>query len=150
MNAYQLYKTGKVKKLLLTGGSGDILQKNPSEGEEMRKFLLDIGVPESDIIVEGGSRNTWENAVFSKQMLDEKHPNERYLLITSAWHMRRSIGCFEKAGVAFTPFSVDFLSERDRWAPENCLVPDRIGFYLWEMMIKEWVGCIMYRLKGYN
>jgi uncharacterized SAM-binding protein YcdF (DUF218 family) len=150
MNAYQLYKTGKVKKLLLTGGSGDILQKNPSEGEEMRKFLLNIGVPESDIIVEGGSRNTWENAVFSKQILDEIHPNERYLLITSAWHMRRSIGCFEKAGVVFTPFSVDFLSERDRWAPENCLVPDRIGFYLWEMMIKEWVGCIMYRLKGYN
>lgn len=149
LNAYQLYKTGKVKKLLLTGGTGDILQKNPSEAEEVQKFLLDVGVPASDIIIESKSRNTWENAIFTKQVLDDKHPNETYLLITSAWHIRRSIRCFEKAGVEFVPFSVDFLSERDRWAPENSLIPDRTGFYLWEMLIKEWVGCIMYKLQGY-
>ncbi len=149
LNGYELYKTGKVKKLLLTGGSGDILQKNPSEAVKMREFLLRIGVPDEDIIVEGKSRNTWENAIFTKTILDEKHPNAPCLLITSAWHMRRSIGCYEKAGIRFTPFSVDFVSERDRWAPENSIIPDRMGFYFWEMLVKEWVGCIMYKLQGY-
>ncbi|MCC6723736.1 MAG: YdcF family protein [Saprospiraceae bacterium] len=150
INAYQLYKTGKIKKLLLTGGSGDILQKIPSESVEMQKFLVQIGVPASDIIVEPDSRNTWENAIFTKKILDEQYPNANCLLITSAWHMRRSIGCYEKAGVKFTPYSVDFLSEKDRWAPENSFLPDRAGFYFWEILIKEWVGCIMYKLKGYN
>lgn len=149
LNAYELYKTGKVRKLLLTGGSGDLLQNNPSEAEAVHDFLLRIGVPESDIIVEGKSRNTWENAVFTKEILDRDFPNAKCLLITSAWHIRRSIGCYEKAGVAFTPFSVDFVTERDRWAPENSLIPDRQGFYLWEMLIKEWVGCVMYKLQGY-
>lgn len=150
MNSYELYKTGKVKKLLLTGGSGDILQKNPSEAEKMREFLLRVGVPEDDIIVEGKSKNTWENAVFTKEILDEKFPNASCLLITSAWHMRRSIGCYEKVGVNFTAFSVDFITEKDRWVPENSIIPDRQGFYLWEMLIKEWVGCVMYKLQGYN
>lgn len=150
INAYELYKTGKVKKLLLTGGSGDILQKNPSEGDEMQKFLVRIGVPESDILIEGKSKNTWENAVFTKNVLEAQCGNDKCLLITSAWHMRRSIACFKKAGMEFTPFSVDFVTERDRWAPENSIIPDRQGFYLWEMLIKEWVGCLMYKIQGYN
>lgn len=149
LNAYELYRTGKIKKLLLTGGSGDLLQQQPSEAEEVRKFLLRIGVPAEDIIVEGASKNTWENAVFTKKLLDERYPQARCLLITSAWHMRRSIGCFEKAEVRFTPFSVDFFSEKDRWAPENTLIPDRMGFKLWEAIIKEWVGYVAYWAKGY-
>jgi len=149
LNAYELYKTGKVRKLLLTGGSGDLLQKNPSEAENVYDFLVRVGVPPSDIIVEGKSRNTWENAIFTKEILDEQYPNANCLLITSAWHMRRSIGCYEKAGVKFTPFSVDFVTEKDRWAPENSLIPDRSGFYFWEMLVKEWVGCVMYKLQGY-
>jgi uncharacterized SAM-binding protein YcdF (DUF218 family) len=150
LNAYELYKTGKVKKLLLTGGSGDLLQKNPSEAENVRDFLLRVGVPPEDIIMEGKSRNTWENAIFTKEILDENYPNANCLLITSAWHMRRSVACYKKAGMDFTPFSVDFVTEKDRWAPENSIIPDRMGFYLWEMLIKEWVGMVMYKIHGYN
>ncbi len=150
LNAFELYKTGKVKKLLLTGGSGDLLQKHPSEGVEMKKFLMRLGVPEADIIIEGKSRNTWENALFTKQILNEQYPNANCLLITSAWHMRRSIACYRKAGVEFIPFSVDFVTEKDRWAPENSIIPDRMGFYFWEMLVKEWVGMAMYKLQGYN
>jgi uncharacterized SAM-binding protein YcdF (DUF218 family) len=148
-NAYELYKTGKVKKLLLTGGSGDLLQKQASEAVLMKGFLTRIGIPEGDILVEADSRNTYENAVFTKKVLDTQYPGASCLLITSAYHMRRSMGCYKNAGVAFTPFSVDFLTEKDRWAPENTLIPDRNGFYWWETLIKEWVGCVMYWLKGY-
>jgi len=149
LNGYELYRTGKIKKLLLTGGSGDLLQEQPGEAEQVKKFLLRIGVPEEDIIVENDSRNTWENAVFSKKIMDELHPGANCLLITSAWHMRRSMGCFKKAGVGCTPFSVDFMTEKDRWMPENSIVPDRKGFQNWEYLIKEWVGYCAYWAKGY-
>ena len=149
LNGYELYRTGKVKKLLLTGGSGDLLQEQPGEAGLMKDFLLRIGVPEEDIIMENESRNTWENAIFTKKILDERYPDASCLLITSAWHMRRSIGCFEKAGMDCTPFSVDFMTEKDRWAPENSLLPDRTGFQLWEFLIKEWIGYLAYVVKGY-
>jgi uncharacterized SAM-binding protein YcdF (DUF218 family) len=149
MNAYELYRTGKVKKLLLTGGSGDLLQNQPSEAEEMKGFMLRIGIPAKDIIVEGKSRNTYENAVFTKKILDERYPSASCLLLTSASHMRRSMGCFRKAGVNFTPFSVDFLSEKTHWRMGNIIVPDRLGFYWWEVLIKEWIGYLAYWVRGY-
>lgn len=149
LNTYELYKTGKVKKLLLTGGSGAILNKEEREASMVKDFLIRIGVPEEDIIVEPEARNTYENAVYTKKLLDEKYPDARCLLITSAMHMPRSIGCFEKVGVDFTPYSVDFISEIDRWSPENTIIPDRMGFYYWEMLVKEWVGYVAYLVKGY-
>jgi uncharacterized SAM-binding protein YcdF (DUF218 family) len=149
LNTLELYKKGKVKKLLLSGGSGAILHQEDSEAEMMVDFLKNIGIPESDIIVEEKSRNTWENAYFTRQLLEEKYPDASCLLITSAWHMPRSMGCFRKAGVEFTPYSVDFITERDRWAPEYSFLPDRNGFYYWEVLIKEWVGYLAYAVKGY-
>ena len=149
LNAYELYRTGKVKKLLLTGGSGDLLRDQKSEAPLVKKFLLRVGVPEEDIIIEPDSRNTYENAIFTKKILDEKYPRANCLLITSAYHMRRSKACFNKAGVSYTPFSVDFISEENRWHPENTILPDRNGFYFWEALIKEWVGYLAYWARGY-
>lgn len=149
MNALELYHAGKFKKILLTGGSGRILAKESSEAVQMQSFLIKIGIPAEDIIVEGNSRNTYENAIFTKAILDEKYPNAKCLLITSAWHMPRSIGCFRKAGVEFTPYSVDFISEKTRYLLDDTLIPDRLGFYRWEILIKEWVGYVAYWVKGY-
>lgn len=149
LNAYELYKTGKVKKLLLTGGSGDLLGKDRGEAVKVKEFLLRTGVPPEDIIMENESRNTRENAVFTRQILRDSYPEARCLLITSAWHMRRSIGCFKKAEVDCTPFSVDFMTEKDRWAPENSLIPNRTGFMLWDLLIREWVGYLAYSARGY-
>ncbi|TAK44330.1 MAG: YdcF family protein [Saprospiraceae bacterium] len=150
MNAYELYKSGKVKKLLLTGGTGELIGNSQSEAVTMREFLLRIGMPATDIIVEGKSRNTYENAVFTKQMLTQSFQTQpQCLLLTSALHMRRSAGCFKKEGVAFTPFSVDFLREDDQWNPQFFLIPDPCIIKYWESMLKEWVGWLAYRLKGY-
>lgn len=148
--AYELYQTGKVKKLLLSGGSGNLLQNVPGEAGLMKAYLMRIGIPESDIIVENTSRNTRENAVFTKEILDRDYPGARCLLLTSAWHMRRSKACFDKAGQPTTPYCVDYLSERTRYNPEILILPHRFGLYYWELMIKEMVGCVMYRLQGYN
>ena len=148
-NAFELYKTGKVEKLLLTGGTGDLFEYQKSEAPMVLEFLKNVGVPDEDIIVEPNSRNTYENAIFSKKLLEEKNIRGNYLLITSAWHMRRSKACFDKAGISYTPFSVDFLTEKDKWTPDNILLPDPNGFSYWEMYIKEWVGLAAYWIKGY-
>ena len=147
--ALELYKKGKVKKLLFTGGSGDILNQNSSEALEIVKFLETMGIPREDYILEPDSRNTRENALFSKKIIDEKFPDARCLLVTSAWHMRRSIGLFKKVNVDFTPFSVDHIGEKTRFVPMSMIVPDRLGFYRWEILIKEIVGYTVYWLKGY-
>lgn len=151
-NALELYKAGKIKKILITGGSGRLLQKGePKEAPQTEAFLLKIGIPASDIIIESKSRNTYENAAFTEQLLEERGmEQQRLLLITSAWHMRRAMGCFEAVGLEVTPFSVDFLSEKLQAAPDKVFLPNARAFYLWELILKEWVGIVAYRIRGYG
>ena len=144
----ELYKMGKIKKILLTGGSGNILLKEPSEATEAEKLLLRLGVPQQDIILEPNSRSTYENAFYTKKILDQSYPNTRCLLITSAWHMKRARGCFNGQNIPFDTFPVQYISERIKLTP-NDILPDPKGFYNWELLIKEWVGYVGYWLKGY-
>ncbi|MFK8105455.1 MAG: YdcF family protein [Saprospiraceae bacterium] len=148
-NALELYHTGKIKKILLSGGSGNLTGESYSEAILAKEYLLRIGIPLEDIIVESRSRNTRENALFTQQLLADKYPSASCLLITSAWHMPRAAACFEKLGLSFDQFGVDYVGEKNRFALESMLVPDRLGFYRWEILIKEWVGYVMYRLRGY-
>ena len=149
MNAYELYQTGKVKKLLLTGGTGSLLQDRPSEAILAAEFLKRMGVPDSAIIIEGKSRNTWENATFSTELIRQQPGNPSCLLMTSAYHMRRSMGCFQNAGVQCVPFSVDFIYQQPELNPKFWLIPDPICFYYWEALVKEWLGYLAYWVKGY-
>lgn len=148
-NAYELYRTGKVKKLLLTGGTGSLLQNRPGEAARTAELLKRLGLPDSAIIVENKSRNTWENAAFSAELIQQQPGKPSCLLLTSAYHMRRAAACFEKAGVRFTPFSVDYIYQAPEWTPKYWLIPDPLGFYHWEALVKEWLGCLAYRMKGY-
>ncbi len=147
--AVELYKEGKIKKLLLTGGSGSLLREAPNEAEEIRPFLIKMGVLESDLIIEPKARNTHENAIFTKKILEKDFPNASCLLITSAYHMRRSKGCFKKEKVAFTPFSTDLFGEEIRFSPSLLFIPNSGCLSRWELLIKEWVGYIVYTLSGY-
>lgn len=151
VNTLELYHKGKIKKILLTGGSGSLYNPGYVESDEAFVFLKNMGIPDSCILIEGRSRNTWENALFSKQLLDQQYSTPpKCLLITSAWHIPRAAACFKKAGLPAVSYPVDYLTEENRWAPDYWLLPDKLGFYRWEMLIKEWMGCIAYKLKGYN
>ena len=147
--ALELYKDGKIKKLLLTGGSGSLLQNEKKEAEEIISYLIKMGISEEDLIIEPNSRNTHENAVFTKQILDKDYPNSSCLLITSAFHMRRSKGCFKKENVKFTPFSTDILGEETRFSPGKLFIPNPGSLVHWELLIKEWAGYIVYWMSGY-
>lgn len=147
--AMQLYRQGKFKKWLLSGGSGRLWGEQKKESLMVKDLLVRLGVDPSDILVEAQSRNTHENAVFSKEKLDEVYPNGRYLLITSAWHMPRALACFEKEGIAVIPFCTDYKGRTIEFRPEKILLPHAGTLNDWDFLIKEWVGYLVYWMRGY-
>ena len=148
--AVLLYKRGLLKKILLTGGDGRLVGEKMNEADKAKDALLQLGVPESDILIENQSVNTRENAVFTKAILEKAGlANARLMLITSAFHMRRSIGCFEKVELNVTPFAAHFIATRLQWDTLSTIIPDSQAFTKWEKFMKEWVGYTVYWLQGY-
>jgi uncharacterized SAM-binding protein YcdF (DUF218 family) len=149
LHPLQLYRLGKVDKFLISGGSGRLLEGTVPEAEQIEKVLLMAGVPEEDIITETDSRNTRENAVNTAALL-KKHPEwQKVLLVTSAFHMRRSAACFEKAGVNADTFSTDFYASERRYTPDETIIPNVTAFSNWHRLIHEITGYIVYKLMGY-
>ncbi len=150
LHTIQLYTSGKLKKILITGGTGKLTGEKTSEAVELKKVFLFCGVPDSVLILETDSRNTRENAVFSKRVLDSLGLKGNKLLITSAFHMRRSKGCFDKVKLQTDIFPVDFTGmDHIGWTPDAWLIPSEKAFVGWNVLIREWLGCGMYRLMGY-
>jgi uncharacterized SAM-binding protein YcdF (DUF218 family) len=150
-HAVQLYKLGKIKTILITGGQG-LNPANPNtEAELLRDFMVMAGVPKEDILVEAEAKNTRENALFSKEVLVQKGFNldKRFLLITSAFHMPRSKGCFDKAGLMTDTFPVDYYSEDVRFSIPMMLQPDPYSIFIWHKLFKEWIGITVYWVVGY-
>lgn len=146
----QLYKLKKIKKILVTGGTGRLTGVIRQEAPLLKKVLIDCGVDKNDIMIEPNSRNTYENALFSTDTLKKLYPEEKtkYLLITSAFHMRRSVACFKKQGLNVTPYSVDYYTSERKWTPDQWLIPQAGAFFRWKVLLKEWVGYIVYDMTG--
>jgi uncharacterized SAM-binding protein YcdF (DUF218 family) len=149
IQAIQLYHSGKIKKILLSGAAGTILDPRLEEDPQLTGFLMEAGIPEQDIWVEPRSKNTFENIRFSKELIREQSPDANILLITSAFHIRRALAICQKEELTCTPFSTDKIAEPIHWSPNSWLLPDHSALQTWEIMIKEWVGFGAYRLKGY-
>jgi uncharacterized SAM-binding protein YcdF (DUF218 family) len=149
LQALQLYHDGHIKKILLTGGSGFVNFQEWKESGLIADVLLKSGVKSQDIILENNSRNTYENAAYSAKILKERNYGSSYLLITSATHMRRSMACFEKAGIHTEPFSADPRSGSGIYTPDKIIQPDAEYLVNWDQLLHEWVGMIMYKLAGY-
>ena len=103
--ALELYHQGRVKRVIVTGGSAAILTKKAGEGEAVERFLERLKFPKEGLLVEGASRNSYENATMSAKLLKEQNVDqEAFLLCTDGWHMRRAVACFEKAGLKVRRF----------------------------------------------
>lgn len=148
MQAIELYQKGLVKKIVFTGGSGSINEPDKKEGPLVKRFLLMLGLPEQDLIFENESRNTRENALFLKPVLEKEVPGE-YLLVTSGFHMRRALGCFRAVGIDPVPYSTDRYSGPRKFDLDHLLVPHSDVMSAWNTLIHEWVGYIVYRVSGY-
>ena len=148
--ALMLYRRGNIKKILITGGSFDPKQSlERAEAYLLKQILLQAKVPAQDIVIETKARNTRENAVNTAQILKQQFPNQSYLLITSAFHIRRSLGCFAKAGIRATPFSVDFYTSDKGFAFPFSLFPAEKALYKWYVLTHEIVGYVVYKTLGY-
>ncbi|GAB2767658.1 YdcF family protein [Rhabdobacter roseus] len=150
LQAYLLYKAGKIRKILISGtDAAPVVARNLSDGQQASALLTQWGVPHEDIIVELKSRNTRENALFSAAILRDQFPGGRYLLITSAFHMRRSVGCFQKAGLDVGTFPADFYGGAFSPSVKQLLVPEARVFGYAELLWHEWIGFVVYKLVGY-
>ena len=148
--AVKLYKLGKIKKILITGDSGDLYEDGLDEAEQLKAYLVSIGLHPYDIIIETKSKNTQENAEFTAELLKNEYPHfTSYLLITSAFHMKRAEGCFKEAGLDVDVFATDHYTG-ERWFNfERLFVPSLKTLFNWNILTKEWSGYIVYKLMGY-
>lgn len=150
-HALQLYRMGKIKKILITGGQG-LNPVNPqSEAELLQRFLIMTGVPPKDVMIEDLAKNTAQNAQFTKEFLDTKgiDTNQEFLLITSAFHMYRAKGCFDKVGLKTETFPTDYYSHDTKYDLPAFLYPSPSSIENWHKLSKEWIGIIVYKLVGY-
>ena len=131
-------------RLLFTGGEGELLADGPSEAARAKFFFDSMGVPAQQVIYESASRTTYENAVFSAA-LPGVDPRQPWLLLTSAFHMPRSIATFRKAGWNVTPYPVDFRTGATTPWTQYSLWQ---GAEKWQLALHELVGLLAYRLAG--
>jgi len=133
-------------RIVFTGGSANLISTGPREADYSVPILESIGIPKERLIVERDSRNTYENAIFTKRLVAPK-PGERWLLITSAYHMPRSMGIFRKAGFDVEAYPVDWrMGGRDDLLSFTNTARD--GFDRTDVAMREWIGLVAYRLMG--
>lgn len=146
-HAFQLYRQGRIKKILISGGTGSLLFPGEEEALKLKRVFNLLGVPDSNLIVESESRNTHENAVFSTKIINASFNEPRCLLITSAAHMRRARACFQKTGLVVDVFSTDFRTDERKIG--TWIIFDLGGLLKWTTLFKEWAGYIAYGVAGY-
>jgi uncharacterized SAM-binding protein YcdF (DUF218 family) len=145
----QLYKAGLIKNILVSGGSGRLLDIGEREANDLAKVLVMMGVNPNDITIESNSRNTHESAVEVKKILQDQVRAEDCILITSGYHMRRSLGVFSKVGWKLDSFSTDFLTHPRVYTFDVLFIPKIEAFGIWHHLIKEMVGYVAYDVVGY-
>lgn len=144
--AISLYKKGKIKQILISSGSANLFKSGPKEADLAAKYLKEIGIPDTAILIENSSRNTIENARYSAKII-ENIPNGGVLIITSAWHIPRAKLIFSKhfkMPVYYYPTNYIGKSEYD-WS--DFIVPSTEVLGNWEILFKEWIGLITDRFR---
>jgi uncharacterized SAM-binding protein YcdF (DUF218 family) len=148
--AVELARLHPQARIVFTGGGANLLSPIIATEADGAKLLFDsLGLPPEQLMLEDKSRNTRENASFTRRLVDPK-PGERWLLLTSAWHMPRAIGVFRKAGFDIEAFPVDFISagEPADFVRPYARAPRGLGIA--DDALKEWVGLLAYWLAGYT
>ena len=129
-------------KLVFTGGSAQIFPGRIREADVARQVFEQVGFDTGRVLFERNSRNTYENAVFSRDIVHPQ-PGERWLLVTSAMHMPRAVGIFRQAGWPVIAYPVDY---RTMPAASVNDVTDNLDMIT--ASLREWIGLVAYRLLG--
>ena len=148
LNTIELFSEKKIKKILISGASGSLTSKL-KEAEILKKYLVKIGIPDSCILVENSSKNTYENAIYCEKILTQIHKNEviNCLIITSDYHLRRSLACFKKTNLHADPYvKKPTIKHFDL---EYLIVPQSSSLFGWKILLHEIVGYFTYKLLDY-
>jgi len=130
-------------RIVLSGGIGGLLHEPITEATATERLLVDLGVAQNRLVIEDRSRTTHENAVFSKQIVDPK-PGEVWILVTSAYHMPRAVGCFRRIGWSVMPDPVDFE------ATQRLHISLADGLVIVIAAAHEWLGLVAYYVAGWT
>ena len=133
-------------RIVFTGGSSNLIENDPREADYAAEIFERLGVRRERLSIERRSRNTEENAEFTKAIAAPKN-GERWLLVTSAYHMPRSVGLFRKAGFAVEPYPVDWrVGSRADLLRLSAVAIE--GLQRTDLAVHEWIGLLAYRLTG--
>jgi uncharacterized SAM-binding protein YcdF (DUF218 family) len=140
----------QIKQLIITGGSGSISHPEEKEAAILKKYLIRCGYADSSIIIENESRNTRENALFTKHLLDSLQIKDSALFITSAFHLRRAIGCFNKVGIKnIIVYPTDRYSGPRKFDFDHLFIPNPDALEESSLLLHEITGWVVYKIKGY-
>lgn len=155
--AAYLYRQGKASQVLFSGGVVGWMYPALEPANENAELLALMGVPPAAIWLEPDSRNTYENAIFSRRLLEQKGI-QRVILVTSAYHMPRSVALFEHQGLEVIPAPTDFRTTQADWdmlrsgGLQNFLfnlLPGADNMKTITLALKEYLGLFIYRLRGW-
>jgi len=133
-------------RIIFSGGSDSVVREPIPEAPFAGKLLDEFGLSHDRVVLETSSRTTAENAEQTRKLVSPK-PGERWLLVTSAFHMPRSVGAFRKVGFDVEAYPLDWRTV----GPSDMTTPfDRLsrGLAIADIAMHEWTGLITYRLAG--
>lgn len=136
-------------RLVYSGGSGSVLDQRHKEAAYARRFYDEIGFDTGRVVFEDQSRNTRENAVFTKRLVGPR-PGETWVLVTSASHMPRAMGCFRAVGWEMVPYPVDYQTPGPLTPGPGLRFSLGAGLRGWEAVLHEWAGLLAYRLAHWT
>lgn len=139
-----LYKTHKIKKIIISGGS--VYKDEPKEANFLYKEFLLLGIPSEDLIIENKSRTTFENAAYTKHIVDSLKLQPPFVLVTSAMHIPRAEKVFTRAGLQVVPFPANFRVINKKFNFDDYIIPKLNIINDWSALLKEVIGMAGYKL----
>lgn len=148
LQAISLYQKGVIKKILITSGSANLIDKEVKEADLIEKYLADFKLPDSIVLIENQSRSTIENAKFSSNLINSSYKNSSILVITSAWHIPRAKLSFDKYFRNIVEYYPTNHIGKTEYDLSDFIVPSAEALSSWNILIKEWVGLFVDRFRS--
>jgi uncharacterized SAM-binding protein YcdF (DUF218 family) len=139
-------RQGLGKILLVSGGTGNLFHQGPKEADLLKTFALQLGLRADQVLVEADSRNTYENALYTANVLHTRQWRH-VVLITSASHMRRALAAFHKQGIYPDTYPVDY--EAAEVVTPFSFLPSVHSLAKTTAVMHELFGLVAYHLQGY-
>ena len=148
LHGARLFRAGKVPLVIVSAGNLPWLDSGVPEAHGIRDLLVEWGVEGSAVLLDKGSRNTYENALNTRERV-AAHGMDRVLLVTSAWHMRRAVATFRTVGIDVIPSPTDFLGSWSSHLNLLDLLPSSGALEVTTVVLKEMLGILYYRWRGW-